>query len=97
LLQQLFQLEPLNVDGENGYEERMDKKPMRDKHDNCKSTELARRPACKKGDYPENDVVRKYLKRVGSAGSWEALGDAFFDGKGDRGLNNSFDLGDRDQ
>jgi len=52
LLQQLFQLEPLKVDGENGYEERMDKKPMCDKHDNCKGTELARRPACKKGDYP---------------------------------------------
>ena len=40
----------------------MDKKPMRDKHDNSKSAELARRTACKKRDDPENNVVREYFE-----------------------------------
>jgi hypothetical protein len=62
LLQQLLELQSLKVDGENSYEECMNKKPMRDKHDNRESAELARRPTCKKGDYSKNDVVRKYLE-----------------------------------
>lgn len=52
----------MNIDGQNGHEERMNKKPMRDKHDDSKSAELARRTACKKRDDPENDVVREYLE-----------------------------------
>jgi len=69
LLQQLLEFQPLKVDGQNSHEECMDKKPMRNKHDNSKSAELARRTTCKKGDYPENDVVREYLERVGSSSS----------------------------
>jgi len=62
LLQQLLELQSLKVDGENGYKKRMYKEPMRDKHDNRKCAELARRPTCKKSDDPKNDVVCKYLE-----------------------------------
>lgn len=40
----------------------MNKKPMRDQHDNGKSAELACRTLCEECDYPENDVVRKDLE-----------------------------------
>jgi hypothetical protein len=72
----------------------MNKKPMRDKHDDSKSAELARRTACKKRDDPENDVVREYLEWVRSSSTWQTLADAFFDGKGYGRLDDSLNLED---